>query len=193
MNIQCTLCKKSFNRDLRLLKWKKVFCNRKCYTKYRSRTMINFLNKVSKKKGFGPKGTCWRWLGSKTSQGYGMMQLKKFNGGGINRKPIPAHRISYLLFKGNIPKTKNKERICVLHKCDNTSCVNPQHLWLGTYKQNTWDSIKKDRWKLRSKLTEKQVKFIRRSKKSGVLLAKKFKVDPNSIYRIRLNQTWKHI
>ena len=97
---------------------------------------------------------CWLWIGSK-SHGYGWMRYK-------NIKPRPkAHRISYELYNGKIPKG-----ISVLHKCDNCSCVNPKHLFLGTQKDNIKDMVKKKRHrqgesKPNSKLTWAEVQYIR--------------------------------
>ncbi len=75
---------------------------------------------------------CWEWQGQRLGNGYG-----RFN---YRSTQELAHRFSFRTFKGEIPKDK-----IVCHKCDNKPCVNPSHLWLGTYKDNTQDGIKKGR------------------------------------------------
>jgi len=74
---------------------------------------------------------CWLWQGFLNRQGYGNTM--------INGYTTKAHRWSYLLFKGPIGP------FCVCHSCDNPSCVNPDHLWLGTKKQNAIDREVKGR------------------------------------------------
>jgi hypothetical protein len=81
-----------------------------------------FLKHVSKTE------SCWLWTGGKHINGYGGFRNKY------------AHRVSFELFKTKIPKG-----LCVLHVCDVRHCVNPEHLWLGTKKDNTQDMIKKKR------------------------------------------------
>lgn len=74
---------------------------------------------------------CWEWKGAKTKAGYGWFSAKI------------ASRISWEIYRGKIPKD-----MLVCHKCDNPPCVNPDHLFLGTHKDNTLDMIKKGRGRM---------------------------------------------
>lgn len=75
---------------------------------------------------------CWNWIGFKDKDGRGKVWVK-------DRKEI-ASRVLYFISNGKIDKN-----LCVCHSCDNPSCVNPNHLWLGTKKENTHDMIRKNR------------------------------------------------
>ena len=104
-----------------------------------------------------------------------------------------AHRLAYINYYGPIPKG-----MVVLHTCDNPSCVNPQHLKLGTHKDNMEDMVAKGRSTAgmknhTAKLTDHDVLDIRASKESNYKLAEKYKMHHTSISAIKRRLTWKHI
>jgi hypothetical protein len=72
---------------------------------------------------------CWNWKGAMRA-GYGCVKVKG--------KIISAHRYFYSMFKGDIP-----DSMLILHNCDNKLCVNPDHLRLGTYKENFEDAVER--------------------------------------------------
>ena len=142
---------------------------------------------------------CWNWIKSLYHQGYGKIDFSK-NG---KRKSLRAHRLSYELFKGTIPKN-----LLICHSCDNPKCVNPEHLWLGTYKDNVEDMdnkgrrAKKYKWKIygelhfAAKLKNYQVVEIREKLAKGYKgcdLAKEFGVCKQTISSIKNGKRWNNI
>lgn len=131
---------------------------------------------------------CWEWLGFKMKNGYGH---QRFGG-----KKWLAHRYSYAIHRGNIP-----DGLCVMHTCDNPSCVNPNHLSLGTQSDNIADCVNKNRVargeSRGSKITADKVLRIRSMYKSGEYfqkdLADLFGVSRTNITLIVNNKRWTHL
>lgn len=132
---------------------------------------------------------CWPWTASRTKKGYGKASAA---GGGWDL----AHRVSWLLAKGSIPRGMH-----VLHRCDNRACVNPRHLFLGTNDDNIADMLKKKRHQhgehhYDAKLTDRRVRAIRRAVAAGAIQAaqaRKYGVCNMTINRIVHRKIWKHI
>jgi hypothetical protein len=126
---------------------------------------------------------CWEWTGSRNKYGYGVI--------GINWKTKLTHRVAYELKNGPIP-----EGLFVCHHCDNPCCVRPDHLFLGSQKDNMIDMVKKGR-EGTSKLKESQVIEIRRLYKTGLFtqqeLGNKFGVSHRQIGYIINKKSWSHI
>jgi hypothetical protein len=120
---------------------------------------------------------CWVWTGSTQNSGYGKLL-------GFDGKTISAHRASWLLHHGDIPGN-----LQVLHTCDNRSCVNPDHLFLGTASDNMRDCSEKNRLGGNAvpKLTPEQIRPIMDYKiKHGlsyVSVAKKFGMGKEAVYQ----------
>lgn len=142
----------------------------------------SFESKVIKKEG------CWAWNGAVQGVGYHQIRYGK-------RKEM-AHRVSWMLYKGEIPEGLN-----VLHTCDNRRCTNPDHLFLGTAKDNAVDRQQKNRGQKgithnKCKLSENDVKEIKKLLKLGVKMtriAEDYEVTNGTIWFISKNLTWKHI
>lgn len=149
----------------------------------------DFLERIQ----INPSTKCWEWQGARDRDGYGHM--------GYKNKIYLVHRLAYMYYH-NISESNIKNKV-VMHACDNPSCVNPNHLNLGTPKDNVHDCIKKGRRVQskgesngNSKLTEYQVKKIKELYQLGISqeeLARMFNVSRRSIYNIRNNITWNHV
>jgi hypothetical protein len=87
-------------------------------------------------KYYTPTEGCWIWFGAKNRKGYGQLGITV----GSKKTTARAHRIAYEKYIGSIPKG-----VLVLHKCDVPACVNPEHLFLGTDKDNAIDRNAKKR------------------------------------------------
>lgn len=137
------------------------------------------------------KSDCWEWTGSTTRGGYGHFRL--FLDG--QWKMYKAHRYAYEHYKGAIP-----QGLLVCHTCDNTKCVNPDHLWLGTAKDNVRDMLNKGRKVIGQKkkgtnLNMEVAKQIRKQFELGGMsypgIAKMFNTSTPQVCRIVNNKIWK--
>jgi hypothetical protein len=134
---------------------------------------------------------CWEWQGALDGHGYGVI-LKE--GGGPPYKRVLAHRVSWLMQKGN------PGDLDVLHRCDNPPCVNPDHLFLGTQSDNARDMVSKGRMfhgsgerNGRAKITQRQAKEIRERHKAGEsysALARAYDIGESSVGRIIRKEIW---
>lgn len=141
-----------------------------------------------------PESGCWIWtgatLGSNAKFNYGRMS--------VNKVQKLAHRVSYELHKGKIDNVST----CVCHTCDVPECVNPDHLFLGTRKDNNQDMTDKGRrvkdYHLsNNKLTVDDVveikKLLLNKNYTQVEIAEKFNVSRSAIQRIHYNEAWYNI
>jgi HNH endonuclease len=126
-----------------------------------------------------PSG-CWHWTGALHKFGYGMMSDWP--------KVKRAHRVSYEIHCGPIP-----DGLLVRHKCDNKICVNPDHLELGTKRDNARDAVERGQFKPKRKLTDKQIREIRNSVGSTCEVARFYGVMPSTVSRIRTGARWANL
>lgn len=145
----------------------------------------DLLEKFNSSISVDPSSGCWIWTGALNPKGYGKLN--------INSKKLLAHRVSWLLFRGEIPTG-----MCICHKCDNPPCVNPGHLFLGTRADNSKDMVEKKR-SLQgerapsSKLNAVEVAEILSSSETLENLANRYGVSFKTISAIRRRKIWKHI
>ena len=141
---------------------------------------------------------CWLWEGHCDRNGYGQKRLKIFD-----NKNMFAHRLSYLAYIGNDIENKS-----VCHKCDVPCCVNPDHLFLGSHKDNMSDMSNKKRNRVphpkmqgenhfNARLTEKDVIEIRKKFKPRVntykMLSEEYGISPRTVGAIVNRSLWSHV
>ncbi len=179
----CKLCGSPFSFNAipsKVAKGQGLFCSGICQRRGRQQRQFedSFFSRIGKITENG----CLLWGGNTDDNGYGRLG------------ETLAHRISYELLNGPIGG------LHVLHRCDNPTCINPAHLFLGTNLDNINDKISKRRQAkgemFNRKLTESQIKAIRLRQLSGesqAALASEFGVQHSHINRIVNRRSWKHV
>jgi len=168
----------------------KHYCSKKCADqschKSHSDSITRFWSHVEINDLFD----CWNWTACKDRDGYGQFHFKS--------KQYKAHRVAWILSYGEIP-----EGLIVCHHCDNPSCINPTHLFLGTHLDNAKDRDLKGRGAdhrgndgIESRLKPEQVIAIRelyQTEKNQSEIARMYKMSHSGIGLIVNRKTWKHI
>lgn len=132
LNVECKHCGLAFHARTHALVRTK-FCSKKCQADWErgreKRPAIEyFFNHIEK-----TTEGCWFWNGKKNNKGYGLLYANGKNN-------VLAHRFSYEYHKGKIG-----DGLLCCHHCDNPPCVNPDHLFEGTYSENMQDCVRKGR------------------------------------------------
>ncbi len=149
-----------------------------------------------------PNSGCWLWTRACKSNGYGHFRHPNTS------QILTAHRASYQAFVGPIP-----DGLQVCHKCDVRSCINPNHLFLGSHQTNMDDARLKHRFASGSRhglvqnphcvkrgtshwrcvLSDKDIKTIRETPATCKVLGVQYGVSKQTISEIRTRKTWQHV
>lgn len=119
---------------------------------------------------------CWLWVRSCDTTGYGLVTVATGKSGS-------AHREAYRIARGPIPPGH-----VVCHRCDTRSCINPDHLFVGTQRENMRDASRKGR--IASSLTLDQAREVRQSKESVLDISARMGVGTHVIYKCRRGDTY---
>lgn len=158
-------------------------------TTYRERFNMSAIDRLLSHTIPVTESGCWLWISHVGKTGYGAF--------GMNSIVMLAHRASWILFRGPIP-----DGLYVCHKCDVPICINPNHLFVGTAKENMRDASNKGRIRLPieswsssekhqpAKLTNDQVREIRASTEHRDILARRFGVCKETVWAARTYRTF---
>lgn len=193
VELTCDHCGGKFDRGAADAKSRgasgKVFCGRGCLNAAKIQwesLPVRFWRSVDKSEG------CWTWRGASAGRGYGSLHHDK--------QSLRAHRVSWELTHGPI-----SGGLWVLHKCDNPACVRPDHLFLGTAKDNAVDRERKGRGHRKNiwphqpigKLNEPIVWAIRLIAKHRLapmhVIANRFRISITAARKAVRGHSWKHV
>lgn len=196
MKKECLVCGTTFFKQTKFSskQWEsRRYCSKKCglisINKNPDSTLEQrFFSKVVKE-----DGKCWLWVGGRDKNAYGRIS--------VSGKPMLAHRVSWQIHKGLID-----DGLVVRHMCDNPSCVNPDHLRLGTVQDNNNDALDKGRSQLNpqttgeksavAKMNETSVKLLRLAHESGASkqqLQEASGLSSSGVNSIIWRRTWNHV
>ena len=123
------------------------------------------------------KSGCWNWFGATDTNGYGVITAHPT----VKR----ASRASYEHFKGPIP-----EGMIIRHTCDNKKCINPEHLILGSKRDNMLDAMERGQFRPTSSFTAKDILAIRSDPRTQTAIAQAYGVTQSTISRIMNGRRW---
>lgn len=136
----------------------------------------------------GSEDECWPWIKSRIGDGYGKMSSVTI--AGEYRLDEYAHRVAWAFENGRWPAPGK----AIMHSCDNSWCVNPNHLSEGTYGQNAVDRPRTGKWfgigRGNGKVTLEQALEIRNSSERQIVLAERYGVSQPTISRIRTGKVY---
>jgi hypothetical protein len=162
------------------------YCSRPCAA--RAKTAKPILSTIFARVEIDPITNCWNWTACKDSGGYGLVTAN----GRSNQK---VHRVVYGLAVSDIP-----EGMMVLHRCDNRSCCNPFHLFLGTAQDNVSDMHMKGRANQVSgemagsaRLTSAEVLAIRDDDRTQEQIAADYGIAQTTVSAIKKRKNWRHV
>jgi len=134
-----------------------------------------------------PNSGCWLWTGAVNSKGYGSFSL--------DGKLMTAHRASWL-----IHKRRGTGGLMICHRCDTRTCVNPDHMFLGTNTDNQRDSIQKGRrpptsgeMNPRARLSESDAVAILQDTRTQKVIAAQYGVSTSTVAMIKSGRNWPHL
>jgi hypothetical protein len=189
LSVICQTCGVAFMRHKSQLArgYKNSFCSRACRDQHhRSMPMVERFDKFCIPE---PNSGCYLWIGpaQKCTENYWQARFDDKLAG----------RVAWQLKYGDIPPG-----LCVLHKCDNPMCVCPEHLFLGTRKENTMDMMRKGRNRQGIKLgeahpkatvTDDLVRAVRAFDGPPIAISRALKISRWVVYNILKNRTWRHV
>ncbi len=141
-------------------------------------------------------GPCWEWLGSRTKEGYGHINIR------IARRSYVQKYVHRLMYQESAGVLDDASK--VLHRCDNPGCANPSHLFLGTQADNMHDRDRKGRGYFKTgsqhpqaKLTDQDVISVRLAATDGSLIRReamdRLGISDATLSRIISGKTWSHL